>query len=265
VTAVIDDLELEWQALTALGAELATSDWDRPTECPGWTVRDQYAHMIGTESVLLGEPSPPPVHADHTRNLMGESNEGWVERWRGCSGPEVLAGFRDVTGRRLAALRAMTPEEWEAPTMTPVGPGTYGSFMEIRVFDCWVHEQDVRRAVGRPGHLDGPVVELAMSRVTGALGFVVGKRVAPGDGTSVVVELGAPFATTLAVKVAGGRAGAVAPPSMPTVHIRSDGEAWLCLGTGRWTADEALARGRVALSGDEALARRILEQLATTP
>jgi uncharacterized protein (TIGR03083 family) len=265
VTAVIDDLALEWQALSALGAELTPADWDRPTECPGWTVRDQYAHMIGTESVLLGEAAPPPVHAAHTRNPMGEGNEGWVERWRGRSGPEVLAGFGDVTERRLAALRAMAPEEWEAPTMTPVGPGTYESFMEIRVFDCWVHEQDVRRAVGRPGHLDGPVAAMAMRRVTGALGFVVGKRVAPGDGTSVVVELGAPFATTLAVEVAGGRAGAIAPPPTPTVRIHSDGETWLCLGTGRWTADAALAQGRVTLTGDEKLGRRILEQLATTP
>jgi len=137
--------------------------------------------------------------------------------------------------------------------------------MEIRVFDCWVHEQDIRRAVGRVGHLDGRVAELAMGRITGALGFVVGKRVAPGDGVSVVVELGPPLGTTLAVEVTGGRAGAVAPPAEPTVRIRSDGEAWLCLGTGRWTAAEALARGRVTLAGDEALGRRIVEQLATTP
>jgi hypothetical protein len=30
--------------------------------------------------------------------------------------------------------------------------------MHIRIFDCWVHEQDMRRATGRPGHLTGPVV-----------------------------------------------------------------------------------------------------------
>src|ERR1700730_3920954 len=82
-----------------------------------------------------------------------------------------------VTERRMVALRAMTSDGWEAPTDTPVGPGTYALFMEIRIFDCWVHEQDIRRALDRPGHLEGPIADVAMARLSGSLGFVVGKRV----------------------------------------------------------------------------------------
>src|ERR1700730_10072503 len=158
---LISDFALVWSSLAALGEGLATADWERPTDCPGWTVRDQYAHLVGTESTLLGEPSPPPIAAPHARNPMGEVNEGWVEVLRSRSGPEVLAVFRAVTDRRLEALRVLTPEAWDRPTPTPVGRGTYASFMEIRIFDSWVHEQDVRRAVGSTGHLDGPVADLA--------------------------------------------------------------------------------------------------------
>ena len=43
--------------------------------------------------------------------------------------------------------------------MTPAGPDTYGRFMRVRIFDCWMHEQDIRRAVGRPGHVEGPAVD----------------------------------------------------------------------------------------------------------
>jgi len=188
-----------------------------------------------------------------------------VAGWRGQPGPVVLAAFRDVTERRLAALRAMTAAEWEAQTVTPVGPGTYGLFMEVRVFDCWIHEQDVRRAVGRPGHMSGPVAELAMSRLTGPLGFVVGKRVGAADGVSVVASLSPPLAQTLAVAVSGGRGVAVDPPADPTVRIRSDGETWACLCAGRWDADRVLATGRVEFDGDAALGRQVIEQLTITP
>ena len=263
--ALIADLSLVWSSLSDLGASLSAPDWERPTDCPGWSVRDQYAHMIGTESLLLGQPAPAPVAAAHTKNPLGEANEGWVVSLRGEPGPAVLTAFGEVTEHRLAALRAMTPADWEAPTMTPTGPGTYGSFMEIRVFDCWVHEQDVRRAVGRPGHLSGPVAELAMGRFTGSLGFVVGKRVGAADGVSVVAALAPPLAQTLAVAVAGGRASPVEPPGQPTVRIRTDGETWACLCAGRWQADSVVAAGRVGFDGDESLGLRVLGQLAVIP
>jgi uncharacterized protein (TIGR03083 family) len=258
---LIADLAAVWASLLPLGEGLSSEDWARPTECPGWTVKDHYAHMIGTESALLGEPSPAPMTAPHTKNPIGELNEGWVDAWRRRPGPEVLEGFRAVTDRRLAALRAMTSSDWEAPAGTPVGPGTYASFMEIRVFDCWVHEQDVRRAVGLPGHLDGPVAELAMGRITGAFGFVVGKRVGPADGVSVEVSLSPPLAGVFAVTMSGSRAQPSPPPGTPTVRIRTDGETWLRLSTGRLGASSA----QVVFDGDASLGRTVLEQLTLTP
>jgi uncharacterized protein (TIGR03083 family) len=258
---LIDDLAEVWSSLIALGEALTAAEWAAPTECPGWTVKDQYAHMIGTESALLGEHSPEPVAAPHTKNPMGELNEGWVARWRPHAGPEVLAAFRDVTDRRLTALRAMTPADWEASIPTPVGPGTYASFMEIRVFDCWAHEQDVRRAVGKPGHLDGPVAELAMARITGSFGFVVGKRVGPPDGSSVEMALTGPFAQTMAVVMAGGRAQPSPSLDAPTVRIRTDGATWFRLGTGRVDPADA----DVDYDGDTALGRAVVEQLTITP
>ena len=41
----------------------------------------------------------------------------------------------------------MSDEEWNAVTMTPTGPDSYGRFMRIRVFDCWMHEEDIRDGV----------------------------------------------------------------------------------------------------------------------
>ncbi len=47
-------------------------------------------------------------------------------------------------------LTNMGDEDWNAVTMTPAGPDSFGRFMRIRIFDCWMHEQDIRDAVSRP-------------------------------------------------------------------------------------------------------------------
>ncbi len=124
------------------------------------------SHLIGVESLLLGLPAPPPVQAAHVRNPLGAGIEGWVAQRRGRSPAEVLDEFRRVTAARLAALDAMSDEQWEAVGPSPAGEVPYREFMEIRVMDNWVHEQDIRRAVGRPGHLEGPAAEASLARFT---------------------------------------------------------------------------------------------------
>src|SRR5829696_5232374 len=205
---VVAELAETWASLVALGRELAADDWDRPTDCPGWTVRDQYSHVVRTESAMLGrEPSPPlGAFPPHVRNPIGEGNERDVTLRRDRPGPEVLAELEEVTAARLAALRAMDDADFAAESWGPVGPGTYEDFMAIRVFDCWVHEQDVRRAVGRPGHLSGAAVDRSLASAVGTMPYVVGKRAGAPEGASVAFDVTGATARRWAVRVDGGRA-----------------------------------------------------------
>src|SRR5262245_61833893 len=119
-----DLLEQVWSSLIAIGEAIERDDprrWDLATDLPGWSVKDLYSHMIGTESTLAGLPAPEidVPDAPHLRNDVGRMNEQWVERFRPESGAAVLATFREITGARLDALRALTPDEWEAETFTP--------------------------------------------------------------------------------------------------------------------------------------------------
>jgi len=145
-----------WTSLSDLLGGLDEEQWRLPSPLPGWSVQDNVSHIVGTEAMLLGE-SGPTVEIDrdanpHVRNDIGVFNEQWVESLRAVPPNEVLSKFREVTGARLAALGRMTDDEWNAESFTPAGMDTYGRFMQIRVFDCWLHEQDIRDAVGRPGH-----------------------------------------------------------------------------------------------------------------
>ena len=137
---VVGLLAEEWRAICDLGRELADHEWELPSECPGWSVRDLLSHMVGTESSLLGEPQPPAApEAPHVRNAIGALNEAWVAARRARPGAEVLAEFRDVTGRRLEELAAFGPERFEEVGPSPVGQVPYREFMAVRVMDCWVH------------------------------------------------------------------------------------------------------------------------------
>ena len=264
---VVDQLAATWNAIADLCQGLQPEEWDLDTDCPGWTVRDQIAHLIGTESVLLGRSAPAPVpEAPHIKNPIGQMNEAWVETFRGRPGAEVAAVFGDVTALRVDALRAMSAEEMDAETIGPVGPQPYREFLQVRLMDCWVHEQDVRRATGRPGQFEGSAAEAALSRLTGSLPFVVGKRCAAADGTSVVVRLRGPLARTMTVAVEGGRARFVGgEPAAPAVTLTMSTETYACLASGRWAAAEVLADGRAQIEGDQSLGRAVLEQLDVIP
>jgi uncharacterized protein (TIGR03083 family) len=259
------ELGAVWTSLDQLLSDLPAEDWERSTDCPGWTVKDQVSHLIGVESMLLGRPAPPPVEAPHASGPMGQVNEGWVAERRGRPPEKVLAEFREVTDARRQALAAMTDEQWAAPIDSPIGKVPYREFMSVRVMDNWVHDQDIRRAVARPGDLDGPAAETALARFSSALGFVVGKRVGAPEGTSVVVQLEGPIATTLAVTVTDGRAKPAPAPQRPTLTLTMTSETYSCLSSGRWTADEAVSQGKVKVEGDTQLGQRVLASMNIIP
>jgi uncharacterized protein (TIGR03083 family) len=263
---VVDLLAEEWAAIDALCDGLTADEWDTVSDCPGWTVRDLVSHMIGTERMLAGDSAPaaPGSVGPHVLNPIGEANEAWVDARRSVPGAEVLAEFREVTSGRLEQLRTMPAEEFDRIGFTPEGEGPYRTFMDIRLFDCWVHEQDIRRALGRPGHLDGPIAERSIGKIAAAAGYVVGKKAAAPDGSTVVFEVRGPTALTVPVVVEGRARVLDEAPHDPTVTIRLDTSSYVALGCGRWDADRARADGEVEVEGDQALGSQVLDNMAFT-
>lgn len=263
---VIELLQQEWEALIALGEQLDDAEWDLPTELPGWSVRDVYAHVIGTERMLSGAetPDPPDTMGDHVRNPIAEVNEAWVASRRDHGGAELVAELREVTALRSAQLAQITSDDLDAIGFTPEGQAPYRRFMSIRVFDCWEHEQDIRRATGRPGHLDGTIAAHAINEVTSKLGYIVGKLAGAPDGTTVVFDLTGSLPRILPVFVDGRARILDREPSSRDVTIHLDIETFNALGCGRWTVAEARERGHVRVEGDEDLGNRVLENMAFT-
>jgi uncharacterized protein (TIGR03083 family) len=252
-------LDEQYDATIALAGGLNPDEWLRSTTCPGWSVQDHITHIVGTEAMLLGRPTPDVALADdvpHVRNDIGRVNERWVESYRGRPTADILADLREVVAERRTALAGMDQAVFDAESFTPAGPDSYGRFMRIRVMDMWMHEQDVREAVGRPGHEDGIAPRMALDEMAAALGFVVGKRAGAPAGSSVRFELTGPLARRVDVEV-GDRARVVESISGdPTVVLTLPGLLFtrLCGGRGASASD-------VVVSGDRALGEAVIAGL----
>ena len=260
---VVAVLAEEFEAIAQLGDRLSEGDWELPTECPGWSVRDVLSHLIGVERMLLGDPAPsaPADRPPHVRNDMGAANEAWVAARRGLGGPEVLAEFRDVTARRLEQLGGFPPERFDEIGPTPVGQAPYREFMQVRVMDCWVHEQDIRVATGRPGHAAGPAAQISLDRIASAMPFIVGKRAGVPDGRGVRFELSGSPGRRIDVAVRDGRA-ALRDLETPDTTLEMDAEVFWRLGCGRVNGDAALGAGLVGVRGDTAIGEQVVRSMA---
>ena len=170
--------------------------------------------------------------------------------------------FRELTGQRLKILRSMSDDDFAVETQTPVGPGTVAEFVRIRIFDAWVHEQDMRRALGNPGELEGPVAVHSIGRVARAMPFVVARKSQAPDGTTVVFDITGAAGRLLPIGVEGARGRELDEvPAEPAVRITTDVETFACLGCGRWDPEESMRSGKVRIEGDQTLGRHIVNQM----
>ena len=261
---VLDGLFAEWDAIVAMVDGLSDAQWQAQTPLPGWTVRDVVAHVIGTESMLQGVSTPDAdidmLTLDHVRNDIGALNERWVRKLRGISSTDLLDRLRTTTDQRREALSALTDDDWNQITATPAGPDTYGRFMRVRTFDCWMHEHDIRDALDRPaGDPAGQSSWLALDEMAASMGFVVGKLGGAPDGSRVRIELTGPLQRTINVAIEGKGRVVDDFGEPPTATIELDGQLFTRLAGGRTTL--AHHPDAVTYGGDEAVGQRIVEHL----
>jgi uncharacterized protein (TIGR03083 family) len=264
---VLAGLFAVWDEIDALLAGLPDEQWQAQSPLPGWTVHDVTAHLIGTESMLQGIATPDAdidvSTLKHVRNDIGVMNERWVRKLRGVSMTAMLEKFRTATANRRHSLTGMGDDDWNQITATPAGPDTYGRFMRVRDFDCWMHLHDIRDALDQPASgadLGGPSSRLAFDEMAASMGFVVSKLGGAPDGSRVAIELTGPLQRNIYVDVAGrGRVVEDFGGQEPTSTISLDGLLFSRLAGGRTTV--AQHPDAVRYGGDEEVGERVVEHL----
>ena len=196
----VDDVLL---TTLSLARDLTDADADLPTECPGWSVRDQLAHMVGLEQVLGGAPHPdielPALtHVSSEIDVFMEQQVHVRRQLPLCAVADELAGLRP---RRIAELHRLAAEG-DPMVKGPFGERPLSASLPIRAFDLWAHEQDIRRAVGLPARTDCAAAEVALER--SLLGWSVALPQQLDVDVELVIAVTGPTASETRIVVGAG-------------------------------------------------------------
>ena len=256
------------EAISELVGPLVEGEWNRRTPCPGWSVRDIVSHVMGLDCEMLGDPRPIhtlPRDLFHVTNDHQRYMEMQVDVRRHHTAPEMTSELEYVIIRRNRQLRNDSRDPG-AKVRGPLGTElTLEESMRRHAFDVWVHEQDLRAALGRPGDLDSPGAYVARDVLLAALPEVVADKADAPRSSAIVFDVHGPieFLRTIRVDIQGRGTLETVPALGPAATFTLDWETYVRLACGR-VAPEAVA-DRVKADGDPRLTTAILRNFAVTP
>ena len=255
------------EAISELLQPLAEAEWNRRTPCPGWSVRDVVSHVIGLDCEMLGDPRPIhslPRDLFHVTNEHQRYMEMQVDVRRHHTAPEMTSVLEYVIIRRNRQLRNESRDPG-AKVRGPLGSElTLEESMRRHAFDVWVHEQDLRTALGRPGNLDSPGALVARDVLLGELPRVVAEDAQAPRSSAVVFDVHGPveFLRTIRVDIQGRGTLETAPALGPAATLTLDWETYVRLACGRVTPESV--SDRLKTEGDPELTAAILRNFAVT-
>jgi uncharacterized protein (TIGR03083 family) len=161
----------EYERLLTLFRELEPAEWDRPTVCDGWSVKDMVAHLLGAAeaNASLVENARQVLRGrgrvrDDGRPLVDGINDVQVDDRRHLSPAELVEQLAAVAPRAVRGRRRTPPPLRRVPVPGPLGdPITLGFLVDVAYTrDQWMHRVDVSRATDRElvltGAHDGRIV-----------------------------------------------------------------------------------------------------------
>lgn len=253
--------------VVALLRSLDEADWSRPTDLPGWDVKAVASHLAHLESELSGvkQKRVELPERDHYTSPTSMYTELGIVARSDKAGKEIVDELEECARSRYEQLLADPPADGTAdPPRTPGKIGwNWETLLSNRVVDVWMHEQDIRRAVGRPGGMNTAAAAHTVATFTRSFPYAVGKRVAPPVGTTAVLDVTGVSPVHLVVEVddSGRAVPLTSDPERPTVSLRMDVETFVVVAGGR----RPVADLPVEISGDQELGRKVLEAMAVTP
>jgi uncharacterized protein (TIGR03083 family) len=271
---LLDAWEQTLRAVSMLGRVVTPSQWDAPTECPGWSAGDVVRHLSWIEAFLAGRRDPDHEvdweRFPHVRGDFSRMTETGVDVRRSLSQTDACNELDSLVDVRLAQIMALDDLSLQSEVM-----GVFGSrvplerLLRIRIFDSWTHLQDIRRAVGHPGDLATPGAQVSALQMARTTSYVLARGIEAPAGTTWRVTVTGPIAFERWAGIDDDLRGVdideVSRPETPTIALDTDWETYARLGAGRLdvTSDEVRERARV--TGEPDLAARVLEALAITP
>ncbi|HEY3210262.1 MAG TPA: maleylpyruvate isomerase family mycothiol-dependent enzyme [Actinomycetota bacterium] len=235
---------------------LEPEQFDTPTALPGWRLREVIAHLITTDKASVTGANLITVLGSMER--LERWNERQVPRWANRDVPELLVGL-DRWGRGMIRLAQTLPSAlYRLRLPTIFGRAPVGLLVWSRVYDEWIHRQDMRRALGRTDEevdLGSPSEFLLTAIVSAVLPKL--------KGTSGDIELsleGTPVPEWRYELAAGSGAPSDGSPDS-AARIAAAAPRFIMAAAGREPFDDLRREGILTVQGDQELAARFLANL----
>jgi len=251
-------LEQCYDAIESLAGRMDAARWHAQSLCPDWDMRGVIAHLGMMERVMTGwlpasaGDRPPLDRIGPYREEMAALDDA-----------AFAARTGEIFASRRTDLAGLAGADLDRQSWTPTGPRSYGEFLEIRIFDFWVHERDITTPLGWPSDDTGPRAEIALAQVESSIGYIVGKKIGLPDGASIVFHLTGPVRRDLPVLV-DGRARAVGHVEHPDVELTTDTTTFIQLAAGRIDPQQQIDAGLVTWTGNAQLGDRAARNLRFT-
>jgi uncharacterized protein (TIGR03083 family) len=256
---------VERGALVDLLAALEPDEWSRATVCPGWAVRDVAGHILHDYVRRLSagrdrHPGPEFGPDETLAAFLARTNEDFVRTARQIS-PRLMIDL-------LAHLGMQLDDEWSSREIgDPAGvdvswaaPGREApAWLDIarEYSELWVHQQQIRDAVGHPGATDPRLLHPVLDTFMRALPQTLDRTSAP-VGTVVRVRVPGP---------AGGQWAAARridrwsldhdAPAVVAAEVEIDADTLWRLATRGITVQAA--RNQATMRGDTTLSSAVLD------
>jgi uncharacterized protein (TIGR03083 family) len=271
----IDTLHLfpgERAALLGVLGALSPAEWELPTACPGWSVKDVAAHLLGDDIGRLSWGRDSYVNPAFAASLdiatlpglvaaIDRQNAVWNAGSRRMS-PRLITDFLALTGEwtqtyfeTLDLDAPGMPVDWAGPELAPVWFDVAREYTER-----WHHQQHIRDAVSRPGLKEREWFAPVLETFARGLARPLAEVAAPEGTTLRLVISGEAGGEWVALREDGGWRLGTAPGIAAAATVELDQETAWRLFTKGIARDEA--RQAAHINGDPSLAERVLDTVS---
>jgi len=269
----VDLFPLERQALLQLLVQLTEEEWQRPTVCVGWTVKDIVLHVLGDDIGLLSRQRDA---YDQFKDIKGQqkfaswdelvafidqNNALWVKAMRRMSN-QLACTFLKLTGEECYEyMKSLDPFAFGGP-VSWAGPGPAPVWLDIarEYTERWLHQQHIRDAVGRPGFKERRFFAPVLATCVWALPQTF-REVHANEGTHIHLLITGEAGGEWCLRREQGNWMLGKTDSSPAdASVVLDHETAWRLFTKGISKDEALQK--LAFQGDEMLARKVLDTVS---
>jgi uncharacterized protein (TIGR03083 family) len=248
-------------ALAAVLADLSPADWQRPTVCAPWLVRDVVAHILGDDLARLSRSrdryTPHPVDRSSFPASLHRRNQQWVDATGPVSPALLLALLETVTPQVLAYWRGVDLESlgeavsWASPGPAPVWLDCARDFTEY-----WTHLHQILEAAGRPALADDQALRGVLDTFMRALPLTLGQHAGHAAGI-LTVRVPGPAGGAWTCGYDGGQWRWTDQPPAGATTVTLDADVlWRLCTRG---VEPAQARRHAEIEGDMRLAEAALQ------